>query len=230
MPSAQTAAERIAELRSEIDAHNYRYYVLDEPSVPDAEYDRLFNELKALEAEHPELVTPESPTQRVGGAALAAFGQVRHEVPMLSLELPSRSRICSTSTAACAKGWICRQVTCSAMTLWSSTAANPNWMVWRSACFMRTAIWCAAPPAAMAARVRTSAPMCAPFATSRSAAWQWLACGTRGARRNLHAQGGVRSAECAAAGKRRQTFRQSPQRRCWKPAPIGFEDHRKSSA
>ncbi|UVO19821.1 NAD-dependent DNA ligase LigA [Stutzerimonas stutzeri] len=85
MPSAQTAAERIAELRSEIDAHNYRYYVLDEPSVPDAEYDRLFNELKTLEAEHPELVTPESPTQRVGGAALAAFGQVRHEVPMLSL-------------------------------------------------------------------------------------------------------------------------------------------------
>ncbi|EXF47098.1 NAD-dependent DNA ligase LigA [Pseudomonas sp. BAY1663] len=85
MPSAQTAAERIAELRSEIDAHNYRYYVLDEPSVPDAEYDRLFNELKALEAEHPELVTPESPTQRVGGEALTAFGQVRHEVPMLSL-------------------------------------------------------------------------------------------------------------------------------------------------
>ncbi|WP_313108825.1 NAD-dependent DNA ligase LigA [Stutzerimonas nitrititolerans] len=85
MPSAQTAAERIAELRSEIDAHNYRYYVLDEPSVPDAEYDRLFKELRALEAEHPELVTPESPTQRVGGEALAAFGHVRHEVPMLSL-------------------------------------------------------------------------------------------------------------------------------------------------
>jgi DNA ligase (NAD+) len=85
MPSAQTAAARIAELRSEIDAHNYRYYVLDEPSVPDAEYDRLFKALKALEAEHPELVTPDSPTQRVGGAAQAAFGQVRHEVPMLSL-------------------------------------------------------------------------------------------------------------------------------------------------
>lgn len=85
MTDAQTAAERIAQLRSEIDQHNYRYYVLDEPSVPDAEYDRLFNELKALETEHPELVTAESPTQRVGGAALAAFGQVRHEVPMLSL-------------------------------------------------------------------------------------------------------------------------------------------------
>ncbi|PAU64715.1 DNA ligase (NAD(+)) LigA [Pseudomonas sp. PIC25] len=85
MTDAQTAAERIAALRSEIEQHNYRYYVLDEPSVPDAEYDRLFNELKALESEHPELVTPESPTQRVGGEALSAFGQVRHEVPMLSL-------------------------------------------------------------------------------------------------------------------------------------------------
>lgn len=85
MTDAQTAIERIAQLRSEIDEHNYRYYVLDEPSVPDAEYDRLFRELKALEAEHPELVTPESPTQRVGGEALTAFGQVRHEVPMLSL-------------------------------------------------------------------------------------------------------------------------------------------------
>lgn len=85
MTDAQTAAERIAALRSEIDAHNYRYYVLDEPTIPDAEYDRLFRELKALEAEHPELVTPESPTQRVGGEALAAFGQVRHEIPMLSL-------------------------------------------------------------------------------------------------------------------------------------------------
>ena len=80
-----TAETRIHELRAELDQHNYRYYVLDEPSVPDAEYDRLFNELKALEAEHPHLVTPDSPTQRVGGAALAAFSQVRHEVPMLSL-------------------------------------------------------------------------------------------------------------------------------------------------
>ncbi|WP_044874900.1 NAD-dependent DNA ligase LigA [Pseudomonas sp. LFM046] len=85
MTDAQTAAERINALRAELDAHNYRYYVLDEPSVPDAEYDRLFRELQALEAEHPELVTPESPTQRVSGAALAAFGEVRHEVPMLSL-------------------------------------------------------------------------------------------------------------------------------------------------
>ncbi len=81
-----TAAKtRILELRAELDQHNYRYHVLDEPSIPDAEYDRLFRELKALEAEHPELITADSPTQRVGSAALSAFTQVRHEVPMLSL-------------------------------------------------------------------------------------------------------------------------------------------------
>lgn len=85
MTDTARAAQRIAQLRSELDAHNYRYYVLDEPSVPDAEYDRLFRELQALEAEHPELVTPDSPTQRVGGEALSAFTQVRHEIPMLSL-------------------------------------------------------------------------------------------------------------------------------------------------
>jgi DNA ligase (NAD+) len=85
MTDAQTAATRISQLRSELDEHNYRYHVLDEPSIPDAEYDRLFHELKALEAEHPELVTPDSPTQRVGSLALSAFGEVKHEVPMLSL-------------------------------------------------------------------------------------------------------------------------------------------------
>lgn len=85
MTEASIAAQRIEQLRAELDGHNYRYYVLDEPSVPDAEYDRLFRELQALEAEHPQLVTAESPTQRVGGEALAAFGEVRHEVPMLSL-------------------------------------------------------------------------------------------------------------------------------------------------
>lgn len=80
-----TAETRILELRAELDLHNYRYHVLDEPSIPDAEYDRLFRELKALEAEHPQLVTADSPTQRVGNAALTAFTQVRHEIPMLSL-------------------------------------------------------------------------------------------------------------------------------------------------
>lgn len=80
-----TAETRILELRHDLDEHNYRYYVLDEPSIPDAEYDRLFHELKALEEANPHLVTPDSPTQRVGGAALSAFATVRHEIPMLSL-------------------------------------------------------------------------------------------------------------------------------------------------
>ena len=81
----KAAETRILELRAELDQHNYRYHVLDEPSIPDVEYDRLFHELKALEAANPHLVTPDSPTQRVGSAALSAFTQVRHEIPMLSL-------------------------------------------------------------------------------------------------------------------------------------------------
>jgi len=78
--------QRIAALRREIDDHNYRYYVLDDPEIPDAEYDRLMRELQALEAKHPELVTPDSPTQRVGAKPLSAFAEVRHAVPMLSLD------------------------------------------------------------------------------------------------------------------------------------------------
>ena len=76
---------RVTALRREIERHNYAYYVLDEPTIPDAEYDRLFRELQALEAEHPELVTPDSPTQRVGGKPLDTFPKVRHAVPMLSI-------------------------------------------------------------------------------------------------------------------------------------------------
>lgn len=79
------AAQRVAALRDELAEHAYRYYVLDAPTVPDAEYDRLMRALEDLEAEHPELVTPESPTQRVGGEPVGDFGTVRHAVPMLSL-------------------------------------------------------------------------------------------------------------------------------------------------
>jgi DNA ligase (NAD+) len=77
--------ERIAALRAELNLHAHRYYVLDEPSIPDSEYDRLFRELQALEAAHPELLSPDSPTQRVGGKPLAQFASVRHRVPMLSI-------------------------------------------------------------------------------------------------------------------------------------------------
>lgn len=85
MTTTQPAAQRIDQLRAELEAHNYRYHVLDEPSIPDAEYDRLFRELQTLEALHPELINAQSPTQRVGAEALSAFGEVRHEIPMLSL-------------------------------------------------------------------------------------------------------------------------------------------------
>ena len=85
MNRTRTPRQRIAELREQINYHNYRYYVLDDPEIPDAEYDRLLRELQRLEAEHPELVTPDSPTQRVGAAPLKEFREVRHEVPMLSL-------------------------------------------------------------------------------------------------------------------------------------------------
>lgn len=81
----ETAAERAADLRRQLERANHRYYVLDDPELPDAEYDRLFSELQRLEAEHPELKTPDSPTQRVGGAPSPAFAPVRHRQPMLSL-------------------------------------------------------------------------------------------------------------------------------------------------
>src|SRR5579859_5039907 len=86
MTARRDVEHRLRELRKQLDYHNYRYYILDDPEVPDSEYDRLMRELKALEAEHPELVTPDSPSQRVGGAPVAEFGEVKHAVPMLSLD------------------------------------------------------------------------------------------------------------------------------------------------
>jgi DNA ligase (NAD+) len=80
------AASRAAELRETLDRYNHRYHALDDPEVPDAEYDRLMLELRELEALHPEVMTADSPTQRVGAAPLAAFGAVRHRVAMLSLD------------------------------------------------------------------------------------------------------------------------------------------------
>ncbi|MDZ7662720.1 NAD-dependent DNA ligase LigA [Thiohalophilus sp.] len=85
MSASEKVKKRINELREQIDYHNYRYYVLDDPEIPDAEYDRLMRELEELEAEHPDLVTPDSPTQRVGATPLSAFEEVKHELPMLSL-------------------------------------------------------------------------------------------------------------------------------------------------
>ncbi len=80
------AKRRAVELRQQLDAHNFSYYVLDAPTIPDAEYDRLFRELIALEASFPDLVTSDSPTQRVGGTAVAGFAELRHGTAMLSLD------------------------------------------------------------------------------------------------------------------------------------------------
>ncbi|CAN5669138.1 NAD-dependent DNA ligase LigA [soil metagenome] len=85
-PRKSAAEERAVELRRAIDHHAYRYYALDDPEVADAEYDALMEELKAIEAEHPELVTPESPTQRVGAPPSDMFAPVRHRTPMTSLD------------------------------------------------------------------------------------------------------------------------------------------------
>ena len=85
MVAPAAAAERAAELRADLERHNHAYYFLDAPTIPDAEYDKLFRELQGLEADYPELLTADSPTQRVGGAPLKEFPPRQHGVPMLSL-------------------------------------------------------------------------------------------------------------------------------------------------
>ena len=78
--------QQIDTLRHDLRRYEYEYHVLDNPTIPDAEYDRLFHQLKTLEAAHPELITADSPTQRVGAKPLSGFAQIRHEIPMLSLD------------------------------------------------------------------------------------------------------------------------------------------------
>lgn len=89
--SLEDVIAKLEKLREEINYHNHRYYVLDDPEISDAEYDRLFDELQALEHEYPHLVSPDSPTQRVGAAPLEAFETVRHGLPMLSLNKATSS-------------------------------------------------------------------------------------------------------------------------------------------
>ena len=84
--AAKSVQQKIEELRVKIRYHEHRYYVLDSPEISDAEFDRLVNELKKLEAEHPELITADSPTQRVGGKPREGFVKVAHSSPMLSLD------------------------------------------------------------------------------------------------------------------------------------------------
>ena len=83
----------VAQLRRALHEHAHHYYVEDAPTIPDVEYDRMFQELQAIEAQHPELITPDSPTQRVGGRALEQFASVRHAVPMLSIRTETDSLV-----------------------------------------------------------------------------------------------------------------------------------------
>lgn len=86
MPASAATKKAVESLREQIRHHNYQYHVLDDPDVPDAEYDRLVRDLQSIEAEYPELITTDSPTQRVGAEPISAFGTVTHQVPMLSLD------------------------------------------------------------------------------------------------------------------------------------------------
>src|SRR5690606_8996796 len=86
MDKTLSVAQQLEKLRNKINQHNYQYYVLDDPVIADSEYDELFQLLQKLEAEHPEYVTPDSPTQRIGSAPLKAFKEVKHQIPMLSLD------------------------------------------------------------------------------------------------------------------------------------------------
>ena len=86
MTASKAAIDELESLQQQIRHHNYRYHVLDDPEVPDAEYDRLMRQLQAIESKYPELITEDSPTQRVGDTPISAFGTVQHQVPMLSLD------------------------------------------------------------------------------------------------------------------------------------------------
>ena len=81
-----TVEKEVERLREQLRYHSCKYYVLDDPDIPDAEYDRLYQQLLALEEKHPELITEDSPTQRVGDRPLTAFEQIQHQKPMLSLD------------------------------------------------------------------------------------------------------------------------------------------------
>ena len=85
MGAPKQVRDRAKRLRRDLEHHNHRYYVLDDPQIDDAEYDRLFRELVLIEKEHKDLRRPDSPTQRVGAPPLPEFAEVRHRVPMLSL-------------------------------------------------------------------------------------------------------------------------------------------------
>lgn len=153
-PSLSDSTTRVTELRAAIEQANHRYHVLDDPELPDVEYDRLMRELEALEAAHPALASADSPTRRVGARATGGFAQVRHALPMLSLgnafEEPGKPPASAFAKWPNSNGGSSRRWTGASRFFPSS----PNLMVWRSACATRTAFSCRAPLAVMVKRAR----------------------------------------------------------------------------
>jgi len=115
-------ASKVKSLRDKINDHNYRYYVLNDPFISDGEYDQLFRELESLEQKNPELITNDSPTQRVGASALESFGTIQHKIPMLSLDNAMDETELRAFHDRLKKGLSTENNI--------SIIAEPNWMVW----------------------------------------------------------------------------------------------------
>jgi DNA ligase (NAD+) len=153
MPRTDDPAARAAKLREQLHHHAHAYYVLDAPEVPDAEYDRLFQELQAIEEAHPELRTPDSPTQRVIGQVLPGLVPVKHTVPMLSIRTETDT---TASGAQTFDARVRRELSLGVKAMRrSNTRPSSSSMDWRSTCATRTACWRRPPRAAMARLART---------------------------------------------------------------------------
>jgi len=164
-------------LRAEINEHNYRYFVLDTPVISDAQYDKLLRELQELEKQHPELITPDSPTQRVGAAPAKEFGKVRHKVPMTSMDnafdesearafdervckglgiLSEKQKATGPDFRLSLQGFIHEQKQRAHAYVNEVTyTAEPSSMAPRSACATKTVCWCRPARAATARPART---------------------------------------------------------------------------
>jgi len=152
MAVAKAALARAQELRTELELHNRQYYVLDQPLVSDAEYDRLFRELQQLESAHPELASPDSPTQRVGAAPLPQFEQLTHRIPMLSLgNAFSEEEVMAFDKRVC-EGLKTKNI---------EYFAEPSSTGWRSVWRIRRGCSSRARPAATVIAAKMSAPTCA---------------------------------------------------------------------
>ena len=162
--SSDTLQSRAAELRALLHHHAHRYYVLDAPEVPDAEYDRLFQELQALEDQHPELRTADSPTQRVIGQVLDGLAPVRHAVPMLSIQTETDT---TPEGARAFDARVRRELELADDAPPVDYNAELKFDGWPSTCATSTACWCRPPRVVTARQAKTSRRTSAPSGRSR---------------------------------------------------------------